>query len=213
MPASRTVERGRRQTLILQTARKAFGYREATNMPITSLTIEHFRNLDEVTIDCSPGINLFTGANAAGKTSLLETIYVLGRGRSFRARNLKHLIQRESDGFRLLVRVQRDDERVIPVGMEQGPHALAVRVDARPVRKLSDLAVLFPIQWIGGELHRLIEQGPACRRQYLDWGLFHVKPGYLAVWRRYQKLMKQRNAALRTGAPEREVRAWDRDLA
>ncbi len=69
-------------------------------MPIESISIEQFRNLQPVQLQLSPQLNLFIGNNAAGKTSLLETLYVLARGRSFRARQLDKLVQNNSDGFR-----------------------------------------------------------------------------------------------------------------
>jgi DNA replication and repair protein RecF len=63
-------------------------------MRVTNLDITGFRNLRQVSLDCAPGLNLLIGPNASGKTSLLETLYVLGRGRSFRARQPRELIQR-----------------------------------------------------------------------------------------------------------------------
>jgi DNA replication and repair protein RecF len=72
---------------------------------------------------------------------------------------------------------------------------------------------LFPVQWLGGNLHTLVEDGPAQRRRFLDWGLFHVKPDYMVLWKRFHHLLKQRNAALRSHASTREVEAWNPELA
>ncbi len=181
-------------------------------MPVQTLSIDRFRNLKPVTLQCSPQLNLFTGPNAAGKTSVLESLYILGRARSFRTRFLEKAIQTGNDRFQVVARVLTETGRGIPVGICQHEKQLLARIDGRAVKRLSDLAVLFPVQWIGGNLHRLIEDGPAHRRQYLDWGLFHVKQGYIPVWQRYQRLLKQRNAALRGGFPSPEVRAWDTEL-
>ena len=54
-----------------------------------------------------------------------------------------------------------------------------------------------PVQAIDPEVHRLVEEGPQERRRYLDWGVFHVEPRFVEQWRRYQRALKQRNAALR----------------
>lgn len=182
-------------------------------MPVQTISIDRFRNLKPVTLQCSPQLNLFTGANAAGKTSILESLYILGRARSFRTRSLEKAIQTGNDRFQLVARVLAETGRGIPVGISQHEKQLLARIDGKSVKRLSDLAALFPMQWIGGNLHRLIEEGPAHRRKYLDWGLFHVKPAYISVWQRYQRLLKQRNAALRAGRPVAEIKAWDNELA
>ena len=69
-----------------------------------------------------------------------------------------------------------------------------------------------PVQAIDPEVHRLVEEGPQERRRFLDWGVFHVEPGFVDHWRRYQRALKQRNAALRSAQPETVVRAWDPEL-
>ncbi|MGD2076231.1 MAG: DNA replication/repair protein RecF [Gammaproteobacteria bacterium] len=181
-------------------------------MLIETLSVDRFRNLEPITVSCSPQLNVFTGPNAAGKTSLLESLYILGRGRSFRTTDLRKAIRTGAKQFEVVARVLADGERRIPVGIRQTEKQLLARIEGRPVRRLSDLAALFPVQWLGGNLHRLIEDGPGYRRQYLDWGLFHVKQGYGPVWQRYQRLLKQRNAVLRARRPAPEIRAWDAEL-
>lgn len=182
-------------------------------MPLNSLSIHQFRNLAPVTLRFSPQLNLFLGANAAGKTSLLESLYVLARARSFRSGSLEKVLQIGATDFQLVATVATEHSGDIPVGLKWDQKKLIARVNGQPVKRLSELAALFPVQWLGGNLHRLIEDGPGYRRQYLDWGLFHVKPAYAAVWKRFQKLLKQRNAALRSGVSVKEVHAWDFDLA
>jgi DNA replication and repair protein RecF len=182
-------------------------------MPVVSLSIERFRNLAPVSLRFSPQLNLFIGPNAAGKTSLLECLFVLARARSFRTRSLAKAVQAGESGFQLVANVETSQNRQIPVGLRCSEEKLVARMDGRPVSRLSELAGLVPVQWLGGNLHRLIEEGPVHRRQYLDWGLFHVKPAYGEVWKRFQKLLKQRNAALRAGVSAREINAWDHELA
>jgi len=178
-------------------------------MVLRSLSIDRFRNLAPVALQCSPQLNLFIGENAAGKTSILEALYVLGRARSFRTRHLEKAIQHGTEAFNIVGRVLTAEGREIPVGVGRQQNQLVARIDGKPVQRLSDLAALFPLQWVGGNLHRLIEEGPAYRRQYLDWGLFHVKHSYIPTWKRYQKLLKQRNAALRVARSSQEILAWD----
>jgi DNA replication and repair protein RecF len=182
-------------------------------MPVLTLSIDQFRNLAPVTLHFSSRLNLFIGANAAGKTSILEALFILGRARSFRTRYLDKAIQTGSDRFQVVATVSPNGGRVIPVGISRAEKQLMARIDAQAVKRLSDLAALFPIQWVGGDLHRLLEDGPAFRRQYLDWGLFHVKQSYIPAWKRFQKLLKQRNASLRTARTLAEIAVWDGELA
>ena len=182
-------------------------------MPVHSLSIDQFRNLTSVSLSCSPHLNLVLGANAAGKTSILEALYVIGRARSFRTPNLDKAIQSGSEAFQLVAKISLDQGRRIPVGISRRPKHLLARIDGQPVRRLSELAALFPIHWVGGNLHRLLEEGPVYRRQFLDWGLFHVKQSYIPAWKRFQKLLKQRNASLRITKTRAEVAAWDNELA
>ncbi|MCH5376874.1 MAG: DNA replication/repair protein RecF, partial [Planctomycetes bacterium] len=149
----------------------------------------------------------------AGKTSLLESIHVLARGRSFRARDLKQAIQTGCERFEIVAKLASGASRSLTVGVAQSQDKFVARVDGRPVGKLSELAARLPIQWIGGNVHRLVEDGPAARRRFLDWGMFHVKPEFIPVWQRYQRLLKQRNAALRRRCPVAEIEAWGGDLA
>ncbi|TCK16893.1 DNA replication and repair protein RecF [Thiogranum longum] len=181
-------------------------------MPLSSLTIEGFRNLDSMTLSFSTGVNLFSGQNAAGKTSLLEAIYVLGRARSFRSSSLDRAIAHGQEEFQLVAKLQQETNRLVPVGISRKPGKLMARINGMPARRLSELATLFPLQWVGGNLHGLIENGPPLRRQFLDWGLFHVKHEYIQAWKQFQTSLKQRNAALRAASSPKEVSIWDRDM-
>ena len=182
-------------------------------MPLKSLSIDSFRNIESIKLRFSPRLNLFVGENAAGKTSLLEALFVLARARSFRTRDLDKTIQAGATGFQLVAAVCKVGEREIPVGMSRSEKKLIARIDSKLVKRLSELVAFFSVQWMGGNLHRFIEEGPVFRRHYLDWGLFHVKPTYLQEWKRFHKLLKQRNAALRKNASVKEISAWDTELA
>ena len=182
-------------------------------MPLKTLSIDRFRNIESARLPLAPRINLFIGENAAGKTSVLEALFVLARARSFRTRNLDKVIRSGEDGFQLVASIGQENKRDMPVGMSRSDKKLIARIDGKPIKRLSELATLFPVQWLGGNLHRLIEEGPVFRRRYLDWGLFHVKQSYMSAWQRFQKLLKQRNAALRKGRPAQEINAWDLELA
>lgn len=181
-------------------------------MRIASLDIAGFRNLRHIRMECSPGLNLLIGPNASGKTSLLEALYFLGRGRSFRTRQPRELIQTGASAFRVVAVLQTGDNRRTPVGLERNTRELVARIGGMPTRSLAELARQTPVLLLNPDSHRLLEDGPLQRRRFMDWGLFHAEPEFLSAWRRYSSALRHRNAALRSGAVNRVVDAWDSEL-
>ena len=182
-------------------------------MRVASLDIAGFRNLRQVSLNCAPGLNLLIGPNASGKTSLLEALYVLGRGRSFRTRQPRELIQTGATAFRIVATMRDGESRRFPVGIERNARELTARIGGAPTRSLAELARQAPVLLLNPDSHRLLEDGPKQRRRFMDWGLFHAEPGFLDAWRRYDIALRHRNAALRTQAVDRVVDAWDGELA
>jgi DNA replication and repair protein RecF len=175
--------------------------------------VTDFRCLQSAELDLDPRFTLISGPNASGKTSLLEAIYVLGRGRSFRTRRLEHLIRHGSERFVVFGEIATPD-RCIPVGVEGSTSGIHGQIAGTKASSLAELAVVLPVQIIDPEIHRLIEEGPSRRRRFLDWGvfsLFHVEQ-FVAHWQRYHKALKQRNAALKSGQPRAAVVAWEGEL-
>ncbi|MBK8535714.1 MAG: DNA replication/repair protein RecF [Candidatus Competibacteraceae bacterium] len=182
-------------------------------MWVSSLDISGFRNLRPLQLSCASGLNLIIGPNASGKTSLLEALYVLGRGRSFRSRQPRELIQSGATAFRVVALMAGSDGRRVPVGIERDARELTARVGGVPTRSLVELARQIPVLLLNPDSHRLLEDGPKQRRRFMDWGLFHADPGFLDAWRRYGAALRHRNAALRMHATDRVVDAWDGELA
>lgn len=180
-------------------------------MSLERLGIESFRCIEHAELELDGRCNLISGQNASGKTSLLEAIFFLGRGRSFRTARSDALVRRGADSFILTGRVNAGG-RVQPLGMRVGVGGMEARFAGRPVTGIAELATVLPVQAVDPEVHRLVEGGPQERRRYLDWGVFHVEPGFVADWRRYQRALKQRNAALRSGQSPAVIRAWDPEL-
>lgn len=181
-------------------------------MGLQSLDICDFRNIETASLAFSPGLNLISGENAAGKTSLLEAIYCLGRVRSFRTHVAAQPIRDGQSAFRLIGRVVSGAGRQIPIGIERQRGDLEVHLNGQPIRRLSDLAGSFPVQVMSGDTSTILNGGPRYRRQTLDWALFHVEHAYREVWQRYTRVLRQRNAALRAHMPVKQVTAWDTEL-
>jgi DNA replication and repair protein RecF len=179
---------------------------------LLSLEIEDFRNIESSHLRFAGGLNLITGANAAGKTSLLEAIYCLGRVQSFRSQDADRLTRHGRPGWRLVGRVGLPTGRNLPVGIERSAGRYRVRLDAQPVQRLSDLAGYLPVHVMAGETANILGGGPRYRRQSLDWALFHVEHGYREIWQRWMRCLRQRNAALRLGEPADQRAVWETEL-
>jgi DNA replication and repair protein RecF len=180
-------------------------------MSLRRVQVTDFRCLQSAALDLDPRFTLISGPNASGKTSLLEAIYVLGRGRSFRTRRLEHLIRRGAPQFVVFGEVETA-ERLIPLGVEGTPAGVRAKIAGAKAASLAELALMLPVQIIDPEVHRLIEEGPSRRRRFLDWGVFHVDRLFIGHWQRFHQALKQRNAALKSRQPRAVVTAWDHDL-
>lgn len=185
-------------------------------MRITALDVRDLRSVAAAALEPGPGINLMIGPNAAGKTSLLEAIHLLGTGRSFAATRPTRLIRTDAGPLRVVARVQcdRSPGTLHRLGIERETTGSAtMRLDGANVARVSDLARRLPVVAIHPDSHELVSGGPGERRRLLDQGLFHVEHSFQSVWQRYRRLLAQRNALLRSRAPAAELAAWERELA
>lgn len=179
-------------------------------MALEHFRISDFRCLASVEFQPDPVCNIIYGENASGKTSLLEALFFTGRGRSFRTSQADSLIRDGQSRFQLVARVQSSGRPCV-LGLEHAKDQRQIRIGGEPARSVGDLARYLPVQVIDPDVHKLVEDGPAGRRQFLDYGVFHVEHGFLDAWRRFQKALKQRNRALKTD--RRLSAAWEPELA
>ncbi|MCG6656702.1 DNA replication/repair protein RecF [Halomonas campisalis] len=183
-------------------------------MQINYLSFSGLRNLGAVDLVPGPGINLISGANGSGKTSLLEGIHVLGMGRSFRTRQLRNAIAHDAAEMTLFARLAGDPP--LPVGIRRARDAaeLEMRMAGERVERLAQLIEAMPLQLVNPDAFRLLEGPPAGRREFLDWGVFHVKHDFFEAWRRARRALKHRNALLRRDRMDvNSLAAWERELA
>ena len=166
-------------------------------MRVKSLDISNLRNLAAIRIEPDSCLNCFTGDNGAGKTSVLEALAVLSKGRSFRSGQISALIGPAHTRFQIVGKIESQSGKQHHVGMERSTDQWSVRHNGEDVSQLSDLTELLPYVLLEPGSHTLVSGPPDKRRKYLDWGVFHVKHEFLTLWRRYSRTLKQRNAALR----------------
>lgn len=173
---------------------------------------QHFRLFQVFDFEPHPRLNFVTGANAAGKTSLLEALYVSARGDSHRGA-ISTLATDGQSSFLLDTRISGVDGRPDDkVEVRWQDRRVAVRINEQSAG-LSDLVRRMPVLLIDPLTHRLIEEGPGIRRRFIDWGVFHMEQEFHDQWRRFNRALRQRNAALRAQASIREIDSWSPELA
>ncbi len=176
-------------------------------MAIRQLSLTDFRNLGSTTLELHPRINLVYGANAAGKTSLLEAIHVLCQARSFRTHQLAQCVQYGKPGFLLFGRF---DE--FKAGISKRGRKLEIRLDGSAVTRRSELVRRAPVNIVNANSFELIDGPPQVRRRFVDWYLFHVEQTFADAWNRYQHALRQRNRLLKDRRDLDLLDYWDEHL-
>ena len=183
---------------------------------LTQLQIHHLRNLSQVALRELGQVNIFYGPNGSGKTSILESVHMLGMSRSFRAGTPRTLVTHGEQrctvygvtefataGQRASVAVQRDLTG-----------ELQIKLAGEKLRSVAELVAHLPLQVLNAASFDLLTGSPAARRQFLNWGVFHVEQRFFSEWQRFQRCVKQRNKLLRRGKLEQsELSVWTRELA
>lgn len=179
-------------------------------MPVLHLEQRHVRNLVPAALEFDPRVNLIAGPNASGKTSLLEAVYILGTGKSFRTTRLDHAIARGAEDLTVFGRAgPRGD---VAMGFRRLGERREIRVNGDNQDNAAALARHLPLQVIAPDTHFAFLRHSLHRRATLDWGLFHVEQEFYGAWSDYRRLLRQRNAALRQHRPVAEFGGWDQAL-
>jgi DNA replication and repair protein RecF len=183
-------------------------------MRLDRLHIRGLRCLTDVSLELAPGFNVFAGANGAGKTSVLEAVFLLSHARSFRSGARDALLQRGANGLSIFAELHLAEERRVRLGLGREGSRWQARRDGATVA-LGDLVRQCAVVCFEPGSHALIAGGAEERRRYLDWGVFHVEHDFLSAWRRYQRALKQRNSLLRVNPlPEATLfEPWEAEMA
>lgn len=190
-------------------------------MRVTRLDIRNLRRFDQVEIAPGPGLNVITGDNGAGKTSVLEALHVLGYGKSFRGRIREGLVRDGAEALEVFAQWTEGDvwpgapevPRSRQAGLRHSGSTWAGRLDGETVERIGDICRAFAVVSFDPGSHALISGSADHRRRYVDWGLFHVEPAFMPVWRHYARALKQRNALLKRRLGSAELDVWDAELA
>jgi DNA replication and repair protein RecF len=172
------------------------------------MEIADVRNLREVRLALDPGLNVFMGRNAQGKTTLLETVALLARGRSFRTDDVARLVRRGAKA--LTARgSSRNGERSTALEVEVTATGRHLRVDGREVAPRSYHGRL-EVSVYSTDRLKVVRGTMRDRRQYVDRQAAALWPAYRQVLREYERVLLQRNAAL--PRPGGDLAAWDERL-
>lgn len=180
-------------------------------MQLTQLKADNFRRFTKLSLPIPGRLNLFVGANAAGKTSLLEMIYCLNRSKSFRGSAYQDLMGPAKAQWTVFGRYE-GERGPQTAGLQWAEQGIQARREGKPASAL-DLVQLAPTQILEPGMHRMIAEGPTYRRSFIDWGVFHVEPRFMPAWRRFRRALRQRNQLLRERRSNAEISAWEPELA
>lgn len=183
-------------------------------MHLLRLDVHSLRRLERVSLTPAAGLNLILGDNGAGKTSVLEAVHLLAYGRSFRGRVRDGLVRSGAPALEVYAEWHETATgRQRRAGLRHSGQDWQGRLDGAPVPQLGDLcAALAAVSFEPGS-HALVSGPGEPRRRHMDWGLFHVEPEFLPLWRRYARALKQRNSLLKRRGGEDQLDVWDHELA
>ena len=195
-------------------------------MRVTRLDIGNLRRFEHASMLPGPGINVLTGDNGAGKTSVLEALHLMAYGRSFRGRVRDGLVRAGAEALEVYVEWREEPQSAAPTdasgegsrrlrraGLRHSGQQWQGRLDGEDVTHLGDLCAALVVVTVEPGSHALIVGSSEIRRRFIDWGLFHVEPGFLPLWRRYARALKQRNALLKRRTADPQMDAWEAELA
>jgi DNA replication and repair protein RecF len=183
-------------------------------LTLERLELRDFRNYEALEVNPAPGVNVFFGANAQGKTNILEAVFLLARGSSHRADRDVEMVRWGAASF--CVRGQfliesRDVGVEVLFSEEKGK---TLRINGLPRRSVAGLLPDAQVVMFVPDDLQMVKGPASMRRRFLDQEIAQVNPSYGYDLSRYQKVLSQRNSLLRTGSrpDDPSVLVWTEQL-
>lgn len=182
-------------------------------MWLSRLTVSHCRIIASTELELAAHANVLYGGNASGKSSLLEALAVLSRGRSFRTPRIAELIQRGESELTVSAKVENGVAGgSYPVGVSKGIQTTRIRINHADVQQQAELSSHIPLTLIHPGSVELVTGSPSLRRAFLDWIAFYRFADFNQAWRNYQRILKQRNTCLRDPKQRYALGHWTEQL-
>lgn len=178
------------------------------------IAVQHCRLIQQADLNLSPTVNFLTGANGSGKSSFLEALCVLSRGRSFRTPRITEVISQQADAITVTGKLLNEKlESSYRLGIaKQRNGQTRIRINHADVSQQSELSSHLPLTLIHPDSLDLIAGSPVQRRSLLDWLAFYREVEFQLEWKNYQRILKQRNACLRDLKQRYALTDWTKQL-
>lgn len=168
------------------------------SMKITKLCLNNFRNYTNTTVEFDDGVNFVVGKNAQGKTNLLESLYLISVGKSPKNSKEKQLIKFEQDKAKIEVDFKTNaGNKTITMFLDKA-NKKAIKINSLNILKLTELVGILSVVYFSPDEMKLIKEVPEDRRNFLDVSISQFDKPYLYNLLRYDKVLKQRNAILKS---------------
>jgi DNA replication and repair protein RecF len=184
--------------------------RTATTLTICQIKVKNLRCHEHVIWTCSKGLNLLVGANGSGKTSLLESVYLMVYGRSFRQARDPFLIRRGQERFLIQGQWRRFGPMNLSVAGRRGQ--ISIRLQGCDVQRRKDVSESFPVLVEAPQGRKLIDGAPNERRRWLDALVITCNPAMNDHYERYLRAVMQRSRLLRRRVLSDELDAWEHQI-
>ena len=177
------------------------------------IELTDFRNYEYEKVTFHRYVNVFTGRNAQGKTNLMESLYIMSLGKSFRSARDADMIRFGAEMGKAKALIERDERDMeIEMGFIKG--GKSIRIDGVSRKKTSDLLEQVYVVMFSPDDLRIVKDEPARRRAFMDRELCQIRPVYYSSLLRYKRTLQQRNALLKEGVVNEEIlNIWDEELA
>ena len=167
-------------------------------MRIKKLKVENFRNLENLDIEFSEGVNIIYGNNAQGKTNIIESIYIFSFGKSFRANKDIELLKFDKEYFLSNIKiVKKDRELEMDFGFDKISNKKMIKVNGVIQKKISDIIGKLNVVVFKPEDIKIVTDSPSIRRKYIDYLISSISKLYLENITKYKKVMEERNNLLK----------------
>ncbi|AFQ42114.1 DNA replication/repair protein RecF [Desulfosporosinus meridiei] len=166
-------------------------------MMINSIRLQNFRNYVDEIIHFMPGTNILIGDNGQGKTNIIEGIYYLLTGKSYRVHREQELLRWEQSDFHIYGQFLMNRHKVSLESHYKDKKKM-VKINQVACQRLSDFVGTINVIFFSPDDLVMIKGGPAERRRFLDLHIAQMRPGHVSILNAYNKALQQKNALLKS---------------